>query len=306
MRVFGGRNPGARGQAVERLAGEGDVHRVSRDGGLLRANALGGQELLLESDLVARVAGESARRADDAMAGDDDRGGMPSEGWRGRRGGLGLSDLAGQASVRRHRAIGNLAGGREHVSVEIAADELEIERPFEPRALALEVLHQLSVARFDLGAVFDGLHASHVSQTRMSKITPRTQVLDQRDALLRLSDQDLAQRGRDDAVGDRAAAESVEARLQALSRPSGGLHRDGNSPDRSHHALDSSIPVVLAGAGCAAIDVTLDALVGDGIGVSGGAGDDVGLEIGAHARLLHRWISIWGDSPRLWRILRRA
>src|SRR5215813_12169364 len=106
MRVFGGRNPGTRGQAVERLAGAGDVHRVSRDRGLLRANAFGGQELLLESDLVARVAGERARRADDAVAGNPLPIVIPchrvigtSGALTGYAGGRGLSDLAGEACV---------------------------------------------------------------------------------------------------------------------------------------------------------------------------------------------------------------
>src|SRR6266436_610165 len=306
MRMLGRGNPGARRQAVERLAGEGDVHGISRDGRFLRANALGAEELLLEPELVAGVAGERAGRPDDAVAGDDDRQRIPSERLRHRPSGCGLPDLAGEAGVRRHGAVRDFRGGGEHVSVEVAADEPEIEWPFEPRALALEILHQLPVARLDLGAILDGLHAAHVGEPRMSNVPARTQVLDQRDALLRLSDQDLAQRGGEDAVRDGAVSKSLEARLEALSRPSGGCHGDRNSPDRPHDTLDSSIPLVFAGAGGTAVDVPLHALVGDRIGVAGGAGDDVGLDIGAHARLVHRWISICCDSPRLWRILRRA
>src|SRR2546425_676838 len=245
-------------------------------------------------------------RVEIAVAGDDDRQRIPSERLRHCPSGCGLPDLAGEAGVRRHGAVRDFRGGGEHVSVEVAADEPEIEWPFEPRALALEILHQLPVARLDLGAILDGLPAAHVGEPRMSNVPARTQVLDQRDALLRLSDQDLAQRGGEDAVRDGAVSKSLEARLEALSRPSDGYRGDRNSPDRPHDTLDSSVPLVFAGAGGAAVDVPLHALVGDGIGVAAGAGDDVGLDIGAHARLVHRWISICCDSPRLWRILRRA
>src|SRR5437879_13200823 len=98
----------------------------------------------------------------------------------------------------------------------------------------------------------------------MSNVPARTPVLAEREALLRLSDQDLAQRGGEDAVRDGAVSKSLEAHLEALSRPSGGCHGDRHSPDRPHDTRDSSIPLVFAGAGGTALDVPTHARAGGG------------------------------------------
>src|SRR5262249_2795578 len=246
------------------------------------------EQLLLEADLVTGVTGEGARRPDDAVAGDHDRKRIPSQrlGDGPHRGGL--AELAGETGVRRHRAIRNFRGRREHVSVELAASETKIEGPFESGALAFEVLHQLPVPRLDLGAVLDGLDTRRAGQARASDARVWAEVFDERDTLFGLRDEDLAQRGGEDAVGDGAPTKVLQACLEALSRSAGRRDRRGNSSDGVDDAVDRSVLSVLVGARRAAADVALDAVVGGGIGVTGGAGDEVELDSGARVRSIHR------------------
>src|SRR5262245_19325879 len=173
------------------------IKRLPRDVRLARAvcvNALDRQQLLLESDLVAGIAGERAGRSDDAVTRHHDRQRVPAErlrdgACRGRP-----ADLGGDAGVRGNRAVRDGGGGAQHCPVEIAARQTQVERPLQPRAITMQVLEELAVERLDLGAVLLRLDAARAAEPGGREIAPLTQVLHERHAVLRPRDEHVAER----------------------------------------------------------------------------------------------------------------
>ena len=297
-------------QAVLRAAGRARVHGVARDPVVVAAphgrHALDGEQPLLERDPVARVARQPARGADDAVAGHDDRQGVPAERLRDRADRRGLADLARDAGVGHHGAVRDRRGGREHPAVEVAPRQAQVERPLEPRALVLEVLHQLAIEDLDVRAVLDRLDARRAEQPRAPRVPPG-QVLDERHALLRPRDEEGTEGRGEDAVQQRPLPEVGQARLQARARRV--RRRRGRAPPRGHRPAEVAVARERRAARGAGGAVRLHARRLSGGAVARRRGGQGGLDLEARARRsAHRVTPGAGIScpsrPR--RILRRA
>src|SRR5579862_160715 len=135
----------------------------SRVGGktLLEKRALEPQQPLLAVEPSA-VAGEVSARADDAVAGENDRDRVPVHDGADSPCRLGRADACGKSAVRRRRAVGHLRELDEDVPIEVrrsAQVELEVERV----ATAGEVLVQL-----ELGAL-DGLRTAENARAEAAR-----------------------------------------------------------------------------------------------------------------------------------------
>ena len=254
-----------------------------------RLNALDGEELLLEPDLVTGVAGERAGRADDAVTGHDDRQRIPAQGLRDRARRRGLADLGGDPGVRRDRAVRDRGRRAQDRAVEVAARQPQVERPLQTRAIAAQIFHELAVERLDLGAVLLQLDPGDPTQPRRAQIDSAVEVLDERHPVLRARDENPAERRGEHTVGHQARFQIGEPRLQSLPRAGHAFGRRRRASERAHDALDLAIAVILAAAGAARVDVLLDATCRSGLGVARRRGDEVRFDLHAYLRFtLHR------------------
>ena len=275
--------------------------------GRARADALHGEEALLQRHPVAGIPGERARGADDPMAGNDDRQRVPAERLRHGAGGGRLTQLARDPRVRPHGAIGNAHRRLEHGAVKLAPRESQVERPLEPVPPALDVLEQVSVQRLDLGAVRERLDGLVAVEPRMGEVAAAGEILDARHALLGPRNQDRTERRGKDPVEERAAPEVGETRRQALARQLFGGR--GRPAPHAHGALDRAVADKVLAAACARARVRLDARRCRGVRVADGGGDERRLDLLAHGRLALHLSSLPSGSSypfRLRRILRRA
>ena len=272
------------------------IERLPRDVGVARADgadALDGEQLALELDLVAGVAGERAGRSDDAVTRHHDRQRVPAErlrdGARRRR----PADLGGDAGVRGDRAVRDGGGGAQHRPVEVAPRQAQVERPLEPRAIAPQVLEELAEERLDVGAVLLRLDAAHAAQPRGREIAPPAQVLHERHAVLRARDENVAERRGEDAVRHQARPEVGEPRLEPLAGAGHALGAGRGAAERAHHAVDLAVAMELSAARRARVDVALDAARGAGLGVTRRGGDEVDFDLHTALRLArHRGCSV--------------
>src|SRR5438552_1577153 len=149
------RADGAAGrQAVLRLALAERVHRLARNADValrrVQLHALDAEELLLERDLVARVARGPPRGADHAMTGHDDRQRIPAQCLRHRAHRPRLADAPRDARVRGDRPVRDGRRRFEHRALEIAPREPPVERPVEVPATAADVVQQIALQALEL------------------------------------------------------------------------------------------------------------------------------------------------------------
>ena len=156
--------------------------------------------------------------------------------------------------------------------MEVAPRQTQVERPGEPAAPPLHEVEQLTVEPLDLRAVLDRLDARHAGEARVGKVAAAHEVLDARHALLRARDQDRAERRREDAVDERAAAEVRQPRLEALAH--GRLDGRGRLAPDPDGAVDRAIAGELPAARCAGARVRLHAGRGRGVRLAGRRGDE--------------------------------
>src|SRR5437867_2522891 len=101
-----------------------DVHTLfgngETPGGLHHWNTLDRQDLFLEPDQIAGIAGETAVTADDTVAGDADRHRVIAQGLSHRPHSLGLADHLSDALIGHHCAIWHLSGGTQNLTLKVA------------------------------------------------------------------------------------------------------------------------------------------------------------------------------------------
>src|SRR5712692_4422979 len=305
------RDRAARRQAVLRLPPRQRVHGLTRDAevvvGPARADTFDGEQLLLQRDPVAGVAGQIAGGPDHPVARDNDRQRVPAErlghGARGRR----PAELARDAGVGAHRAVRDLRRRVEHRAMKGAPRQAQIERPAEPAAPAVQVFEEVAVERLDLSAVLDRLDAREVREARMPEVAPAGEVLDPGDTLLGTGDQDRAERRREDAVHEGAAPEVGEPDLEARARRL--LGGRGRPAPRADDAADRAVAREIPAAGYAGAGMRLDARRRRAVRVTDRGREERGFDLYAHGRLARHFSSPPGGSSkpfRLRRILRRA
>src|SRR5262249_46236538 len=145
---------GARRQAVLGRALAQRIHRLTRDADIaasgVQLHTLDTEQLLLETKLVARVAGEPSRGADHAMTRHDDRQRIPAQRLSHRAHRARLADTPRDARVRRDGAIRNVRGGLEHRALEAAPRQPPVERPVEAATTAADVVEQIALQTLEL------------------------------------------------------------------------------------------------------------------------------------------------------------
>src|SRR5689334_17671574 len=109
----------------------------------LKDGALQAQQELLARDAAAVLA-ERAVRADDAVAGDDDRDGGRAARRAGRAHRARVSGVLGEVAVGADLAVADAAQALQAAALELAPDEAEVDRQVEVLAPALEVLVELA------------------------------------------------------------------------------------------------------------------------------------------------------------------
>ena len=179
--------------------------------------------------------------------------------------------------------------------MEVAPRQTQVERPGEPAAPPLHEVEQLSVEPLDLRAVLDRLDARHAGEARVGKVAAAHEVLDARHALLRARDQDRAERRREDAVDERAAAEVRQPRLEALAH--GRLDGRGRLAPDPDGAVDRAIAGELPAARRAGARVRLHAGRGHGVRLAGRRGDERRFDLEAGRGLSSHRSSLPSGSP---------
>src|SRR5436309_14312582 len=163
--------------------------------------------------------------------------------------------------------------------MKVAARQAQVERPLQAHAVSPQVLEQLAVERFDLGAVLLGLDPGDPTQARGPEVSPLVQILHERDPVLRPRDEDVAKRRREYPVRPQPRPQTGEPRLEPLAGAGHAVRRRRRAPERSHHAVDLAIAPELDTAGSARADVVLDTTRGAGLSVPRRRGDEIGFDL---------------------------
>src|SRR5690242_4733717 len=143
------------------------IERPAKDlrrSGMSRGHALDAEQMLLQPEAVAGVAHQIASAADDAMARYDDRQRIVAQRLGDRAHGRRLAELLRDAPVRCDRAVGHGGRGLQDRALEVAARIVQVERPVEPRAPALDVLEQLTPEAIETAGVLAALHAGQAEE----------------------------------------------------------------------------------------------------------------------------------------------
>src|SRR3989449_1377542 len=290
----------ARRQAVFGLALTERVHRLTRDAEVAtrgtQLHALDAEQPLLETELVARIARESPRSADHAMARHDDGQRIPAQRLRHRAHGARPADTPGHTPVRGHGAVRDGRRRLQHGAGEVARGEPPVERPVEIAPAARDVVEQLPLQALELRPALDGLHALVAGEPRGAQRGGGAEVLHHRDAVLRAADEDVTERRREDAIRHAALPEIREPALQPGARLRHRLRRrDRAQPARD--LIDGAVPAEFLAARRAAVEMAVDALRGAGLRVPRRRGDEIDFDRAA-GRVLgsHRTLSIIGSS----------
>src|SRR2546426_1570721 len=283
---------GTRRQTVLVLTRGQDVHGVALDLEVVApahgGHALESEEPLLAGRLPAGVAGERARAADDPVAGDHDGQRVPAERLGGGPHRFRPADLAGQAPVRHDGAIRDGGGRLQHLPVERASRQTEVEGPCEPVRAAFQIVEKLPMEALDLARDQDGLDPRGARQPGFleghAAVAP--QVLHQQHPLLGPGDHDVPERRGEDLVGDETAPEVEEPRLEALAGPRHGLGLRPLARQPAHLVVDGPVLLELPAARRAVPDVVADAPALRRLRVPRRRGHEIGLDLDTRLRSL--------------------
>jgi hypothetical protein len=108
-------------------------------------HALDREELLLETDPGAGITGEIAGAPDHSMARDDDGQRIVPErlGHRAHR--FRSAHALRDAAIGGDRSVGQVGGGREDTSLELARRPAKVQGPAEPGSPSVQIVEQLAV-----------------------------------------------------------------------------------------------------------------------------------------------------------------
>src|SRR5207237_4465685 len=102
---------------------------------------------------------------------------------------------------------------------EVAGGQPPVERPPEVAPGPGEVIHQIALQTLELGPAGHRLYALGPGEPRGAQRRAAVQVLDEGDAVLGATDEDVAERRREDAIRQATLLEMRQPRLQPGPRP---------------------------------------------------------------------------------------
>src|SRR5437762_9406801 len=295
-----GADRAARRQAILRLAFAERVHALARDAEVaargVELHALHRQQLLLEVELVAGVAGEPARGPDHAVTGHHDRQRVPAQRLRDGAHRARLADAARHTRVRRDGAIRDRGRGLQHRAREVAGGQPPVERPPEVAPAPGEVIHQIALQTLELRPAGHRLYALGPGEPRGAQRRAAVQVLDEGDAVLGATDEDVAERRREDAIRQATLLEMRQPRLEPGARLRERVRGRGDV-QTARDVIDGAVSAGLLATRRAGVHVAMGALGGAGLRVPRRRGDEIDFDRAA-GRVLgsHRTLSIIGSS----------
>ncbi len=300
LREAAGADRAARRQAIFRLALAERVHALARDAEVtargVQMHALHRQQLLLEVELVAGVAGEPARGPDHAVAGHHDRQRVPAQRLRDGAHRARPADATRHTRVRRDGAIRDRGRGLQHRAREVAGGQPPVERPREVAPAPGEVIHQIALQTLELRPAGHRVHALGPGQPRGAQRRTAVQVLDERDAVLGATDEDVAERRREDPIRQATLLEIRQPRLEPGARLRKRV-RGRSHVQTARDVIDGAVAAELLAARRAGVHVVMGALGGARLRVPRRRGDEIDFDRAAGRGLgSHRTLSIFGSS----------